>query len=529
MTPRDQDPDVLTYCEFGSLTLRRHLKALRSEVAGVSVGADSEAVHRMRVASRRLRASLLLFPECLPGPAYDRWRSEIRAITKSLGEARDLDVQIEFIDRYLPDIGSGPGNTAGIVLLRKQISRRRKKAQASVRKALSTLRSDKTVEGIRQALRRYPVGREKKEGPRYSPVLYERAFDIVVKRLLRVLSYEAAVLCHDCISEHHALRIDVKRLRYTLEAFAPLYPDGLKDRIGALREIQDLLGEMHDCDVWIAMLPPFLDSTAAGPDHLVPSGEDLTGKILLDRQERREACYREFRDAWDREKRHDSWSVLISSLATGGAISELDPLPEGAQIGIVGDLKGNPAILRAILSDCRHEGIGALVISGDLIGRGQKSGELIRLCRDEKIPVAPGSGDRKVIRKAFPAIPGSRPGKKSKRRRDVPYIPDTDGISFLCGLPSGFAFSVGNKRIWIDPAVSLGREPQGQGAMTEALMTAFPADVIVIGGPEFSLSEGGRLVVSPGPARDTAGTARYTVIRPDSLEVIRKEVAPGSK
>ena len=51
---------------MGTSTLLRNVQDLKAEREGVRQGADPEAVHRSRVASRRLRASMVIFPECLP-------------------------------------------------------------------------------------------------------------------------------------------------------------------------------------------------------------------------------------------------------------------------------------------------------------------------------------------------------------------------------------------------------------------------------------------------------------------------------
>ena len=52
-------------CLYGSQVLLNHLTALESEMEGVrTAGADIEHIHRMRVATRRLRATLPLFSAC---------------------------------------------------------------------------------------------------------------------------------------------------------------------------------------------------------------------------------------------------------------------------------------------------------------------------------------------------------------------------------------------------------------------------------------------------------------------------------
>ena len=53
----------------------------------------------------------------------------------------------------------------------------------------------------------------------------------------------------------HRVRLDTKRLRYTLELFRPCYGPGFETRLGALRGIQQLLGEVSDAVSAIRMLP----------------------------------------------------------------------------------------------------------------------------------------------------------------------------------------------------------------------------------------------------------------------------------
>ncbi len=62
-------------------------------------GDDIEGVHDMRVASRRLRASLELFRDVFPRRRYRAMRDEIKALARALGDVRDLDVMLERLER----------------------------------------------------------------------------------------------------------------------------------------------------------------------------------------------------------------------------------------------------------------------------------------------------------------------------------------------------------------------------------------------------------------------------------------------
>ena len=70
-------------------------------------------------------------------------------------------------------------------------------------------------------------------------------------RLKSLLSYERWVHNIDAVAEHHAMRIAAKKLRYTIEIYAPLYRLGLNKYLSRVKKIQEILGDMHDCDVWI--------------------------------------------------------------------------------------------------------------------------------------------------------------------------------------------------------------------------------------------------------------------------------------
>ena len=88
--------DMEHYREYGAEHLLGSLDSLTSEIKGVKGEDDIEFVHRMRVASRRLRSALVLFGECFDAEDVRNWNRAIRSVTRDLGEARDLDVQIAF-------------------------------------------------------------------------------------------------------------------------------------------------------------------------------------------------------------------------------------------------------------------------------------------------------------------------------------------------------------------------------------------------------------------------------------------------
>ena len=87
-----------TFREFGENVISERLTKMLSYMRAVRRGEDIEAVHDMRVASRRLRAALDVFRPAFHGQQFNRFEREIKAVTDALGEARDLDVMIEHLE-----------------------------------------------------------------------------------------------------------------------------------------------------------------------------------------------------------------------------------------------------------------------------------------------------------------------------------------------------------------------------------------------------------------------------------------------
>lgn len=83
---------------------------------------------------------------------------------------------------------------------------------------------------------------------------------IAIVRFAEVLTL-AQALRRGRSSELHDLRIACKRLRYTLERFASREP-ALLDAATRLTQLQDVLGDLHDRDVLLTILPRELQTTA---------------------------------------------------------------------------------------------------------------------------------------------------------------------------------------------------------------------------------------------------------------------------
>src|SRR5208337_1689733 len=105
--------------------------------------------------------------------------------------------------------------------------------------------------------------------------------------------------------EHHATRIAAKKLRYTLETYAPLYRRELKKPFARIKRLQDLLGDIHDCDVWIEQMTLAIIKQRArrhprgAPADAAVSAVAPLRRLLVNRERRRARLYRQFVRYWD--------------------------------------------------------------------------------------------------------------------------------------------------------------------------------------------------------------------------------------
>ena len=93
----------------------------------------------------------------------------------------------------------------------------------------------------------------------------------------------------------HDMRIAAKRLRYVLEIVGPCFGPEAKAARRAARELQNVLGEIHDCDV------------------LLPRAEGVPSLMAL-LHTRRELLFRRFRDLWRLEESKGTWAALERAL-----------------------------------------------------------------------------------------------------------------------------------------------------------------------------------------------------------------------
>ena len=242
--------------------VRRQLGALLAHEAGTRLGEDTEELHDMRVATRRLRAALDLFSDVLP-PQFGDLAPEVAWLTKVLGAVRDLDVQLDRLDsapEWHGPWSSGQSGVAPIEELRAIMTKERDQARVLLLAAFESPRYERLTTGL-MALAQQGGGQRSTTGHLPATVVLP---DLLGPR--HHAAVKAARRAHRSgeAPDFHRLRIRCKRLRYALEFAQDIYGDPTVQFIRRLARLQDVLGGLQDCQVSMERLH-FLATRAQPP------------------------------------------------------------------------------------------------------------------------------------------------------------------------------------------------------------------------------------------------------------------------
>ena len=191
---------------------------------------DVDAVHDLRVAIRRCRSVAAVMEEVDPDPAWPAMRKVARKLFRGLGALRDAQVMDEWVKKLAPETDP----------VRAYLHTALESNGASLRE--NALRvADKFDQKSWKRLER-TVGQRS----RLVPVGSLAAECLALERFETARELHAKALRTEKSKPWHALRIGLKRFRYTVEGLLPEHNAHWSDN---LKRLQDMLGEVHDLDV----------------------------------------------------------------------------------------------------------------------------------------------------------------------------------------------------------------------------------------------------------------------------------------
>lgn len=234
--------------------IRRQIRQLTGQIEGIRRAADTEPIHQARVAMRRLRTALAVFADCLGAERTKAWRKALKRAANELGDARDEDVQIEFLCGAIARVRRAEA-VPGLARVLGRCEKKRRIVQPQVIRSLKDLLAGRTLHQILATCK--SLSPKSSSVPLAGPAVFAHAAASVVQRFEEMWALRGCLADPSQQKQHHALRIAAKRLRYTLEIYRAAYGGRLDPVIDVTKQLQSYLGDIHDCDVWVENLHRF--------------------------------------------------------------------------------------------------------------------------------------------------------------------------------------------------------------------------------------------------------------------------------
>src|SRR6058998_2102636 len=114
---------------------------------------DAEALHDFRVAMRRLRSTLRAYQPQLEAVVPAKLRRRLRDLARATGEARDVEVQISWLERQRTELPAA--RRAGVPWLLSRLTQRRERAYQDIRERIAP-KFDRLARRLRRALGSVP-------------------------------------------------------------------------------------------------------------------------------------------------------------------------------------------------------------------------------------------------------------------------------------------------------------------------------------------------------------------------------------
>jgi CHAD domain-containing protein len=295
----------LNLADFAREVLFKRLSDFLKEKEGVIRNRDIEYLHRMRVASRRLRIALWAFKSSFVESVYRGLAGQVKETTCVLGQARDIDTNIAFLDDLAKEIPDQEYRE-GILALRDSLFKKRQRTQGNIQVCLNSLDGERIARELDTALIK-PT----RENGHPKKKLLKLARKKINKRLKEFLEAAPDTISIKNSKQLHKLRIALKHLRYALENFDYLCHGKLKPYIKAAHDLQDSLGDFHNYDVWMRIASDFARRHARGDSNSLLPGIRYAQDSC---SSRRDEAYVEFLRLWDKLQQERIWKKLSIDL-----------------------------------------------------------------------------------------------------------------------------------------------------------------------------------------------------------------------
>jgi CHAD domain-containing protein len=255
---------------------------------GARLGDDPEDVHKLRVATRRLRSDLHSFAAVLDPARTQTIRSELGWLGGVVGAVRDTDVLSARLATRLAELPEAEAESVGACRLQTLLARQATDARTAMLIALRDARYLHLLDMLVATTAAPPF---RKAAGKLTPRTSQRmASKIVQKPWRRVVDAIEALGPYPSDTQLHEVRILAKRSRYAAEAAAPLLRPAASRFAAAVADLQTVLGDHQDT----VLAEAWLRNSVVG--H--PEADATVRQLIALEQERRRALRAQWPAVW---------------------------------------------------------------------------------------------------------------------------------------------------------------------------------------------------------------------------------------
>lgn len=211
-----------------------------------------EDVHDLRVASRRLREGLALFAPCYGTDTVKQLDRRIRKVTRLLGEMRNTDEAVLFFNDLAGELH--PEELGALEPFVSRLCKGRKREARRIESGLRKMDVAELKDYFQRAVNTLPLFAPPENGVDLFASLSDFARDSITSKVTAIRELLPLARNKDNIEAHHGLRIMVKHFRYRMEILSCLIGPPYQQCHAAMKGYQDVLGRMHDLDVFSDMV-----------------------------------------------------------------------------------------------------------------------------------------------------------------------------------------------------------------------------------------------------------------------------------
>jgi len=214
---------------------------------------DSEALHQLRVYSRRLLATFDFFSTNIPAEIKEKGYKKIKQFHNALNLTRDSHVQIKFFKRLCKDNIEYKSVCSEIIHFIRKQDIKHKKELVNTFKRIS---KSHILFEILQFSKQKQNKTYKQLSPSNIKIFGSYCAKMVRPLLTKFNNNSRNFPDSEMQEELHKCRLLVKKIRYNLEILKPFF-HSLNKYFKIILEFQTKLGEIQDCNICMAYLDKF--------------------------------------------------------------------------------------------------------------------------------------------------------------------------------------------------------------------------------------------------------------------------------